>query len=71
VATFDRGIAEHIAVGTLSLERSAELANAPSAQKSLVHGFGWVMLYGGVGVWILGALSWLTFGAHPRAPQET
>jgi hypothetical protein len=35
---------------------------------ALVHGFGLVMLYGGVGVWTLALLSVFTFGpgAHPR-----
>jgi hypothetical protein len=33
------------------------------AHDALVHGFGWVMLYGGVGAWLLAAASFVTFGA--------
>jgi hypothetical protein len=32
------------------------------AHDALVHGFGWVMLYGGVGAWLLAAASFVTFG---------
>ena len=36
---------------------------------ALANGFGWVMLYGGVGAWIMAAISFLTFSARP-APQR-
>lgn len=36
------------------------------AHDALVHGFGWMMLYGGVGVWLLAAASFVTFGAMTR-----
>ncbi|MNU11450.1 hypothetical protein D3C72_2593150 [compost metagenome] len=29
---------------------------------ALVHSFGWVMLYGGIGVWVLAGFSLLIFG---------
>jgi EmrB/QacA subfamily drug resistance transporter len=32
------------------------------AHDALVHGFGWVMQYGGVGVWMLAAASFIVFG---------
>ncbi|TCV91107.1 EmrB/QacA subfamily drug resistance transporter [Luteibacter rhizovicinus] len=32
------------------------------AHAALVHGFGWVMLYGGIGAWILALASFITFG---------
>jgi hypothetical protein len=44
---------------------SAEVAHA-----ALVHGFGWVMLYGGLGAWVLAAASFLTFGPSPRHHPE-
>ncbi|CAN7430888.1 MFS transporter [Paraburkholderia sp. SIMBA_054] len=37
--------------------------DAKIAHDALVHGFGWVMLYGGVGAWLLAAASFVTFGA--------
>ena len=37
--------------------------DAKVAHDALVHGFGWVMLYGGIGVWLLAAASFVTFGA--------
>ncbi|CAG9223939.1 Permeases of the major facilitator superfamily [Paraburkholderia sabiae] len=37
---------------------------------ALVHGFGWVMLYGGVGVWLLALASFLTFGPMTTRPQR-
>lgn len=61
-----RSLAERIAAGTTaSLERGVSPAAAHAA---LVDGFGWVMLYGGVGVWLLGALSFVTFGR--KAPLQ-
>jgi EmrB/QacA subfamily drug resistance transporter len=39
---------------------------------ALVHGFGGVMLYGGVGVWVLAGISWLIFGSgKPSARQAS
>jgi hypothetical protein len=33
------------------------------AQAALTHGFGWVMLYGGIGAWVLAVASFITFGS--------
>lgn len=33
-----------------------------AAQGALVHGFGWVMVYGGLGAWVLAVGSFITFG---------
>lgn len=39
---------------------------------ALVHSFGWVMLYGGVGVWVLAGLSWWIFGSgKPSVTQPS
>ncbi|PLP55728.1 MFS transporter [Mesorhizobium loti] len=39
-----------------------------TVHEALAAGFGWVTLYGGIGVWIMAALSFLTFNAGaPRA----
>ncbi|MBR0799107.1 MFS transporter [Bradyrhizobium jicamae] len=61
-ATQLRRIAERIAAGNA--------ASAPDLTGTVVHealasGFGWVMLYGGVGVWIMAAISFLIFNARP------
>ncbi|MHC2795915.1 MFS family permease [Mesorhizobium jarvisii] len=42
----------------------------PGLADSVVHnalrnGFGWVMLYGGIGVWIMAAISFVSFNARP------
>jgi hypothetical protein len=53
--------AEKIAAGL----SAADLSDA-TAHAALVHGFGWVMLFGGVGVCFLALVSFLVFG-----PKET
>jgi hypothetical protein len=70
-------LAERIAVGDLTFDqtfpenisRSREIIHA-----ALTHGFGLVMLYGGVCAWTLAAASFLTFGArrvtHQREDQR-
>jgi hypothetical protein len=66
-------LAAKIAAGTVtSLSQAApELAALdPSGvvvHAALMHGFGLVMLYGGIGVWVLAALSFLTFGPAKAA----
>lgn len=61
-----RSLAERIAAGgAVSPERSAQYAldvPASVAHAALVNGFGWVALYGGIGVWILAAISFAIFG---------
>ncbi|MBN3756419.1 MFS transporter [Paraburkholderia sp. Tr-20389] len=39
------------------------------AHDALVHGFRWVMMYGGVGVWLLALASFVTFGALTKRPS--
>jgi hypothetical protein len=64
-------LAEKIAAGNLSAAtqglRSLAAAHADGVVRdALVGGFGYVMLYGGLGVWLLAAISFLAFG-----PQKT
>jgi hypothetical protein len=35
---------------------------------ALVQGFGWVMLYGGLGVWALAAIAFVIFNMGVRRP---
>lgn len=53
--------AERIAAGTAVPGLSDAVVHA-----ALVQGFGWVMLYGGLGVWGMAGLSFLVFNARPR-----
>jgi hypothetical protein len=56
-----RLLAERIAAGNaVSLPGLTE----PVTHQALVSGFGRVMLYGGIGVWIMAAISFLIFNAH-------
>jgi hypothetical protein len=61
-----RPLAETIAAGhAVSIpEVSAAVVHA-----ALVQGFGWVMLYGGIGVWIMAGISLLLF--HAPVQQGT
>ncbi|MFD1971856.1 MFS transporter [Trinickia caryophylli] len=67
-------LAERIAAGSAGslAERFPALAHADPTgaimHGALVQGFSWLMLYGGFGVWILGAISLLIF-APQRAGQ--
>lgn len=65
-----RALAETIAAGSISLLRSggpaSPLVPEGVAQAALAQGFGWVTLYGGIGVWILAALSFVVFGPQRR-----
>jgi hypothetical protein len=62
---------EKIAAGDVVLSDrtfpAPTLALEGTTHAALVHGFGLVMLYGGVGVWVLAATSFITF----RAPKVT
>ncbi|RUL77500.1 MFS transporter [Dyella choica] len=64
-----RAIAGKIAAGTLVQEGSSlpgsSLVNVSDAvaHAALVHGFGWMMLYGGIGSWVLAVASFMTFGS--------
>nr|WP_284733842.1 MULTISPECIES: MFS transporter [unclassified Dyella] len=54
-----RDIANQIAAGNLS-------SYGAPAHDALVQGFHWVMLYGGIGAWVLAAASFVTFGSKPQ-----
>ena len=78
-AAFDRSqlqaLASSIAAGNLTSLREVYPALAPhdpsgvGAHAALVNGFGWVMLYGGIGAGVLAALSVLIFGGARRPAQ--
>lgn len=67
-----RMLAEKVAAGSLEhlAQNNAALAAADPqgqiVQAALVHGFGWVMVYGVVGAWVLALLSVVAFGAGGR-----
>ncbi|KWV58367.1 MFS transporter [Bradyrhizobium macuxiense] len=56
-----RSLAETIAAG--NAVSMPELTDAVVHQ-ALASGFGWVMLYGGIGVWIMAAISFVIFNAR-------
>jgi EmrB/QacA subfamily drug resistance transporter len=53
-----RPLAERIAAGDIV---SAPGLTAAVVHEALANGFGWVMLYGGIGVWIMAGISFLIF----------
>jgi hypothetical protein len=59
-ATQLRPLAERIAAGD---NVSVPGLTAPIVHEALANGFGWVMLYGGIGVWIMAGISFLIFNA--------
>ncbi|HEV2674754.1 MAG TPA: MFS transporter [Aliidongia sp.] len=69
-ATRLQQLAERIAGGAIGMSDFPELNSLPSSdlafQAALMHGFGLVMLYGGVSVWILALSSFLVFGREAR-----
>jgi EmrB/QacA subfamily drug resistance transporter len=67
-----RHIAEQIAAGNVSaLDQSALGASKVIGPAALADGFGDVMLYGAVSVWVLAALSFFTFGRRRDAHAAT
>ncbi|MEW6454954.1 MAG: MFS transporter [Pseudomonadota bacterium] len=56
-----RVLAERIAAGNAT--SAPELSDA-IVHQALTNGFGWVMLYGGIGVWMLAAMSFLIFNVR-------
>ena len=56
-----RLLAERIAAG--GAESIPEPDNS-IIHEALVNGFGWVMLYGGIGAWIMAAISFTIFNAR-------
>ncbi|MDE1009082.1 MAG: MFS transporter [Paraburkholderia fungorum] len=65
-------LAQKIAAGDVEAVRQgipalATLAPSGTAvHAALIDGFGWVMLYGGIGVWVLAALSFVISGSASR-----
>jgi hypothetical protein len=63
-----RSVAEKVAAGNnVSLRQSLpELSSLDASgavvHAALMHGFGLIMLYGGIGVWVLAAISFMIFG---------
>ena len=55
-----RSLAEKIAAGTVG--STAERVSDALVHQALAHGFGLVMLYAGISVWLLAALSFVVFG---------
>jgi hypothetical protein len=41
-----------------------------SIHGALIDGFGWVMMYGGIGVWILAGISFAIFGHRKLQTHE-
>jgi EmrB/QacA subfamily drug resistance transporter len=71
-----RALAEKIAAGNLTSTSQGATPlslldpSGTTVHAALVHGFGLVMLYGGLGVWVLAAISFMIFGTH-RSPVQT
>lgn len=66
-----RGVAEQIAAGNFATLADGTAGgglglSSAAAHAALVEGFGWVMLYGGLSVWLLAAASFLVF--HSAQP---
>lgn len=72
-----RPLAEKIAAGNFAslAQGFPELAQLdPSGaivHAALVRGFGLVMLYGGVGIWVLAAISFVIFGSRRPSVQAS
>ncbi|MGL4290942.1 MAG: hypothetical protein ACRCVA_31625, partial [Phreatobacter sp.] len=72
-----RQLAERIAAGNVTAttqgmsDPSSWGASATVVHQALVHGFGWVLLFGGIGIWVLAALSFIVFGAAAPASAPT
>lgn len=62
-----RHLAERIAAGAVL---SAPGLSGGDIHEALVQGFGWVMLYGGLGVWIMASISFLLFHSHVLRPAK-
>ncbi len=62
-----RLLAERIAAGSA---QSVPELDGPIIHQALVNGFGWVMLYGGLGVWIMAAISFYIFNARSVRQAE-
>ena len=66
-----RSLAEQLTTGTApTIGQGAAAPFPPKRPGKLAHGFGWVMLYGGVSVSLFALGSLLVFGV-PRAARRT
>jgi len=63
-----RLLAERIAAGTIV---SGPELSVSVVREALVQGFGWVMLYGGVGVWVMAVISLLLFNSQALRPAKS
>src|SRR4029079_19730697 len=64
-ATELRSLAERIAAGNAV---SVPGLTSDVVHQALARGFGWVMLYGGIGVWLLAAISFLICNVRAAQP---
>lgn len=70
-------LAEKIAAGDVEAVREGIPALAlidpfgSAVHAALIEGFGWVMLYGGAGVWVLAALSFVVSGSGSRRLEKS
>ena len=64
-----RLMAESLSAGNPAKD-AALVISADVARAAMAHGFGWVMLYGGLAVWVLAGMSLLVFRAK-RARVQT
>ena len=63
-----RSLAERIAAGTVTPPE--ENVSRAIIHEALVGGFGWVMLYGGIGAWVLAGISFAIFGHRKLQTHE-
>lgn len=72
-----RSLAEKIASGSFaSIEQSfPQLYQLDTSgaviHAAFIHGFGLVMLYGGIGVWLLAVISFMAFGPEKALPHKS
>jgi EmrB/QacA subfamily drug resistance transporter len=69
-----RVLANSIAAGNLNPVEAGRWTTMPAgvptmvSRAALVHGLGWIMLYGGIAAWVLASVSFLVFsGRKPRS----
>ncbi|PZR38874.1 MFS transporter [Paraburkholderia fungorum] len=79
-ATIDAGLLARLAEKVAAGDAEAVKAGIPvlaqidptgtAVHAALIDGFGWVMLYGGAGVWVLAVLSFVISGSASRRPGK-
>lgn len=79
-ATIDAGLLARLAEKVAAGDAEAVKAGIPvlaqidptgtAVHAALIDGFGWVMLYGGAGVWVLAVLSFVISGSASRRPEK-